>query len=66
MFSAHTSRSVDVAAAQLIAREAGALVELGDAGLDRVGFELEDRFTVIGATDPAWLETIRLARPRPA
>ncbi len=66
MFSAHTSRSVDVAAAQLIAREAGALVELGDTGLDQIGFELEDRFTVTGATDPAWLETLRSARPEPA
>ena len=66
MFSAHTSRSVDVAAAQLIAREAGALVELGNAGLDRIGFQLEDRFTVIGATDPAWLETVRSARPETA
>lgn len=66
MFSAHTSRSVDVAAAQLIAREAGALVELGGGELDQVGFGLDDRFTVIGATDPAWLATIRSARPEPS
>jgi myo-inositol-1(or 4)-monophosphatase len=66
MFSAHTSRSVDVAAAQLIAREAGALVELGDGGLDRIGFPLDTRFTVLGAADQAWLETLRAARPEPA
>ena len=63
MFSAHTSRSVDVAAAQLIAREAGALVELGDGGLDRVGFPLDSRFTVLGAANAGWLERIRAARP---
>ena len=66
MFSAHTSRSVDVAAAQLIAREAGAVVELADGELDRVGFRLEDRFTVLGASDPDWLAVLRAARPAPA
>lgn len=66
MFSAHTSRSVDVAAAQLIAREAGALVELGEGDLERIGFSLDDRFSVLGAAEPAWLETLRAARPDPA
>jgi myo-inositol-1(or 4)-monophosphatase len=42
----HLSRSVDVAAAQLIAREAGALVDLGEGGLSEVGLALEDRFPV--------------------
>ena len=63
MFSAHTSRSVDVAAAQLIAREAGAVVELGGGGLDEVGFPLDQRFTVLGAGTPEWLERVRAARP---
>lgn len=66
MFSPHTSRSVDVAAAQLIAREAGALIELGDNGLDRVGFPLDQRFTVLGAATAEWLDVVRAARPDPA
>ena len=54
----HLSRSVDVAAAQLIAREAGALVDLGDGGLSEVGLALEDRFPVTVAATGEGLETL--------
>ncbi len=49
MLSPQPSRSVDVAAAQLIAREAGALVELGEDGLTEAGLDLDQRFPVTAA-----------------
>lgn len=52
------SRSVDVAAAQLIARESGALVDLGDGGLSQVGLALEDRFPVTVAATGEGLDTL--------
>lgn len=58
----HYSRSVDVAAAQLIAREAGALVDLGDGGLSQVGLALEERFPVTVAADGEGLETLVATR----
>lgn len=58
MLSPQPSRSVDVAAAQLIAREAGALVELGDSGLSEVGLDLDQRFSVTAAGTPTGLETL--------
>lgn len=54
----HYSRSVDVAAAQLIAREAGALVDLGDGGLSQVGLALEERFPVAVAASGDGLDTL--------
>jgi len=54
----HHSRSVDVAAAQLIAREAGALVDLGEGGLSEVGLALEERFPVTVAASGEGLETL--------
>ena len=63
MTSPHTSRSVDVAAAQLIAREAGALVELGDGDLAGIDLGLENRFPVMGSTSAGGLEIVRRARP---
>lgn len=57
------SRSVDVAAAQLIAREAGALVDLGEGGLSQVGLALEDRFPVTVAATGEGLETLVAVRP---
>lgn len=56
------SRSVDVAAAQLIAREAGALVDLGDGGLSQVGLALEDRFPVTVAASGEGLDTLVATR----
>ena len=58
----HYSRSVDVAAAQLIAREAGALVDLGEGGLSEVGLALEDRFPVTVATSGEGLDTLLSTR----
>ncbi len=58
----HLSRSVDVAAAQLIAREAGALVDLGEGGLSEVGLALEDRFPVTVAASGEGLETLLSTR----
>lgn len=57
----HPCRSVDVAAAQLIAREAGALVEMGSG--EPVGFELDRRFTVVGARSQSGLDLLRACRP---
>ena len=59
----HLSRSVDVAAAQLIAREAGALVDLGEGGLSEVGLALEERFPVTVAASGEGLDTLIAARP---
>ncbi len=63
MVTPHASRSVDIAAAQLIAREAGALVELGEDGLGEVGLDLTHRFTVTGASSPEGLATLIASRP---
>lgn len=62
MVTPHPSRSVDVAAAQLIAREAGAFVALGEDGLSEVGLDLEQRFSVAAANSPEGLETLLNSR----
>lgn len=62
MLSPQPSRSVDVAAAQLIAREAGALVALGESGLSEVGLDLEHRFSVTAAGTTQGLQTLIEAR----
>ncbi|MGB0121215.1 MAG: inositol monophosphatase family protein, partial [Solirubrobacterales bacterium] len=62
MVTPHPSRSVDVAAAQLIAREAGAFVALGEDGLASVGFDLDERFSVTAANSPSGLETLLSSR----
>lgn len=54
----HLSRSVDIAAAQLIAREAGALVDLGEGGLSEVGLALEERFPVTVAASGDGLDIL--------
>ncbi len=56
------SRSVDVAAGQLIAREAGALVDLGDGGLGQVDLALENRFPITVAATGEGLDTLVAAR----
>ena len=58
----HFSRSVDVAAAQLIAREAGGLVDLGEGGLSEVGLAIEERFPVTVASSTEGLETLVATR----
>lgn len=62
MVSPVPSRSVDVAASQLIAREAGALVALGEQGLSEVGFELDQRFSVTAASSNQGLSTLIASR----
>lgn len=58
----HFSRSVDIAAAQLIAREAGALVDLGEGGLSEVGLALDERFPVTVAASGEGLDTLLATR----
>jgi myo-inositol-1(or 4)-monophosphatase len=49
MLSHRPSRSVDIAAAQLIAREASACVAIGDGGLEAAGLGLDERYQVAAA-----------------
>ena len=58
MLTAHVCRSVDAAAAQLVAREAGAFVSvLGHGGLE-APLDLDARFRLAGARTPEGLETL--------
>jgi len=58
MLTANTCRSVDAAAAQLIAREAGAFVSvLGHGGLE-APLDLDTRFRIAAARTPEGLETL--------
>ncbi len=59
MIAARPARSVDVAAAQLIAREAGASVQFGDGGLRAAMLDLEARFEIAAALDDEMLATLR-------
>ncbi len=58
MLSARHCRSVDVAAAQLIAREAGAGVKFGDHDPDAVGLDLDARFPIAAGLDEEMLGTL--------
>ena len=51
------SRSVDLAAAALIVREAGATLRTVDG--DVLGLDLDSRSRTIAARDPQWAETLR-------
>jgi myo-inositol-1(or 4)-monophosphatase len=68
MMTGRASRSVDAAAGQLIAREAGAEVAFAGGGLD-VGLDLDARYHVAAALDPDMLGTVldsqRFAEPPP-
>ncbi len=67
MIAARPARSVDVAAAQLIAREAGASVQFGDDGLAAALLDLEARFEIAAGLDDEMLETLReVQRAAPA
>jgi myo-inositol-1(or 4)-monophosphatase len=58
MLTANTCRSVDAAAAQLVAREGGAFVSvLGHGGLE-APLDLETRFRIAAARTPEGLETL--------
>ena len=63
MVTVRACRSVDAAAGQLIAREAGAEVALGGSGRD-VGLDLDGRFHVTAALDREMLETVLQAQQR--
>ena len=59
MLSLRPCRSVDIAAAQLIAREGGGAVAFGDLALEEVGLGLDERFPISAAAGEAGLATIR-------
>ncbi|HEY8002072.1 MAG TPA: inositol monophosphatase family protein [Solirubrobacterales bacterium] len=58
MLSARPCRSVDVAAAQLIAREAGASVKFGELATEEVPLDLAARFPLAAALDEEMLGTL--------
>jgi myo-inositol-1(or 4)-monophosphatase len=58
LVSARQTRSVDIAAAQLIAREAGAVVKFDPFALDRAHLGLEARYDVVAALDEEMLGTL--------
>jgi myo-inositol-1(or 4)-monophosphatase len=62
MLSLRSCRSVDAAAAQLIVREAGGAVAFGDLGLEQAALDLEARYPIAAACDPAALAIVRTAQ----
>ncbi len=62
MLSVRGCRSVDVAAAQLVLREAGGAVEFMGMELSDARLDLDARFSIIGSLDPAHLATVRAAQ----
>jgi myo-inositol-1(or 4)-monophosphatase len=62
MISTRNCRSVDAAAAQLIAREAGAAVEFAGLGLSGAGLDLSARYDVAAARTSADLRVLRAAQ----
>jgi myo-inositol-1(or 4)-monophosphatase len=64
MLGLRPARSVDIAAGQLIAREAGAAVAFEDRQLDAAGLGLEERYQVAGASTAQGLETLLAAQRR--
>jgi myo-inositol-1(or 4)-monophosphatase len=61
MLSTRTCRSVDAAAGQLIAREAGALVAFEHLALEEADLGLDARYRVTAGTEDEWLATVREA-----
>jgi myo-inositol-1(or 4)-monophosphatase len=61
MLSLRPCRSVDIAAAQLIVREAGGVAEFGDLALDEVDLGLDARYPIAAAAGGQSLGTIRNA-----
>ena len=55
MLTTRPCRSVDIAAAQLIAREAGAEIRIGDLELDAASLSLDARYHVVSALDATML-----------
>jgi myo-inositol-1(or 4)-monophosphatase len=62
MLGLRPARSVDVAAAQLIAREAGAAVAFEDRELSAAGLALDERYQVAAACTPGGLQTLLAAQ----
>ena len=58
MITGRECRSVDAAAAQLIAREAGAKVAFGDAALQDTPLSLEARFPLVAGLRDEWLDLL--------
>jgi len=61
MLSLRPCRSVDIAAAQLIVREAGGALAFGELGLGDAGLGLDARFPIAAAAGEKGLATIRNA-----
>lgn len=59
MLTARDCRSVDAAAAQLIAREAGAEVCFGELGVSDAALSLDARYRLAAALDPRGLSVLR-------
>jgi myo-inositol-1(or 4)-monophosphatase len=62
MLSLRSCRSVDAAAAQLIAREAGGFVAFGDGDLSEALLDLESRYPMAAANSEDALATVRSAQ----
>ena len=62
MVALRPCRSVDAAAAQLIAREAGAHVALGDLSLAEAGLGIAERYPIAAASGAVGLETLLAAQ----
>jgi myo-inositol-1(or 4)-monophosphatase len=62
MLSLRDTRSVDIAAGQLILREAGGVVRFGELEPARAGLGLEERYPVVAAASAAGLEKLEAAR----
>src|SRR5436190_3837192 len=58
MLTTRPCRSVDLAAAQLVAREAGASVDFPGVGLEGAGLDLDARYQVVSALDAELLEPL--------
>ena len=58
MLTARSTRSVDAAAGQLIAREAGALVSFGERPLTDAALDLDARYELAAAVDADGLQTL--------
>lgn len=61
MLSLRPCRSVDIAAAQLIVREAGGVVAFGDLALEEAKLGLDERYPLAAAAGGRGLATIRAA-----
>jgi myo-inositol-1(or 4)-monophosphatase len=62
MLSLRRCRSVDVAAAQLVVREAGGLVAFGELGLEGAALELEARYPIAAAAGERGMEILLAAQ----